>query len=67
MTMGIVLVAFLAAYRAGAVLGHDGVYAEPDKLGGKPVKPPVVSIGEARLNNDVLPLDVAKLAQALPE
>ena len=67
MTMGIVLVAFMAALKAGVFVGDDHVNLEPNHLGGKPVSRPVVSIGEAGLNNDVLSLDVANLSQALAE
>ena len=66
MTMGIVLVALIAAVKP-VTLGYDDVNVEPDQIRGKVVKPPFVSVSETGLNNDVLSLYITKLAQTLPE
>ena len=65
-TIGIVLVAFIAAAYRRRCLGHDDVNLELHQLGRKIVKLRLVA-KNAGLKNDVLSFDVTKLAQALPE
>jgi len=41
---------------------HDDVHSEPEQLGGKTGEPLMVSLGRARLDREVLPLDVAEVS-----
>ena len=67
MTIGIVVVACLAARAPGTAVGHDDVDLEPHQLGRELGKPVVLALRPAELDDEVLALDVAELAQARPE
>ena len=49
------------------VLGHDNVNPETNKLGGQFGQPIEVPIGPSELDDDVLALEVAKVAQPRPQ
>ena len=66
MTMGIVLVAFLAA-RVATDPGDDHIDLETHEFGRKVGKAIGISLRISILNDNVFPLHVAKLAQTLPE
>ena len=65
-TMGIVLVAFLAAWIAGPLLYHDDIDLETHQLGRKLREPIALSLRISVLDGDVLSFYVAKLAQSHP-
>ena len=67
MTMGIVVVACLAASDRRIRPRHDDVDLEPDQLGRESGEPLVLSLRPSVLDHDVLALDVAELAQPSPE
>ena len=46
---------------------HDDIHLEPDELGGELGKAVVLTFGKAKLDDDVLALDVTQIAQSRPE
>ena len=67
MTIGIVLVAPLAASDACVTSRNDDVDLELHQLRRKIGKPVELSFREPILDDDVLSFDIAELAQPLPE
>ena len=67
MTMGIVAVASLAARGSCRTADDDDVYFETHEFGRKRGQAIEFSLCISILNDDIFPLDVAKLAQTLPE
>ena len=66
-TMGIVLVAFLAAWiQRGPSCYHDDINLETHQLGGKLREPIGLPLRISVLDGDVLSFYVAKLAQSQP-
>ena len=62
MTIGIVPVAFLAAKAGRSRRRDDDVYLEADELGRELGQPLVPALRKSILDDDVLALDLAKLA-----
>ena len=46
---------------------HDDIHLEPDELGGELGKTVVLTFGKAKLDDDILALDVTQVAQSRPE
>ena len=46
---------------------HDDIHLEPDELGGELGKTVILTFGEAKLDDDILALDVTQVAQSRPE
>ena len=64
--MGIVLVAFLAAWISGPSCYHDDINLETHQLGRKLREPIALPLRISVLDGDVLSFYVAKLAQSQP-
>ncbi len=67
MTMGIVVVACWAARIADRPVDHEDIHLEPDQLGRERGEPLSLPVGIAVLQDDGLALDVAEVAQPVPE
>ena len=67
MTMGIVLVACLAARIADEVYDDKDIDLELHEFGHKAWDPVQLSLSVAILNQDVFPLDITEISQPLPE
>ena len=65
--MGIVAVASLAARKSPKPVSNDDVYLETHQLSGQRGEATRFSLCSSPLNDDVLSLDISKLAQTLPE
>ena len=65
-TIGIVLVAFLAARISGPSCCHDEINLETHQLGHKLREPIALPLRISVLDGDVLSFDVATLAQSQP-
>jgi len=66
--MGIVLVARFAALVAGAPpRRHNDIHLEPDELGREIRQPFELSLGITALNDEVLPLHIAEVAEPVQE
>ena len=46
---------------------HDDIHLEPDELGGELGKTVILTLGKAKLDGDILALDVTQVAQSRPE
>jgi hypothetical protein len=66
-TIGIVLVPFLAARGIRSDRRHDDVDLQPNQVGHQPRGPIVPTVSIARLDRDVLALDPAEVAETSPE
>ena len=66
-TIGIVLVACLAALVAAGDAGDDDIHLQANEIGGERRQPLILPLGRPILDHDVLTFDVAQLAQPLPE
>ena len=67
MTIGMVVVAFMAATVIGLIPVTNDVHAEPDQVCGKRRQPFHLAVGEAVLDDDILANAVAEAPQALFE
>ncbi len=67
MTIGMVVVAFMAATVFTLCRGNDDVHTEPDQVCGKRGQPFQLAVGEAVLDDDILANAVAEAPQALLE
>ena len=46
---------------------HDDIHLEPDEFGGELGKTVILAFGKAKLDDDILALDVSQVAQSRPE
>ena len=63
MTIGIVVVACLAARVPGVAVGHDDVDLETNQLSRQLGEPVILALRPAEFDDDVLAFDVAEVAQ----